>query len=500
MPSNSATLTGGFTPQEVSRTKSGTTSASTIEDTTARVSANEAALKAFLAKHPGQSNPKFDPSTLGDPTYIPSQNPTRGFIRRSAPDSDDAMSTASLNFMYNPESVVRDYVSYLDQEALDPFNTVYGSGNLIAPPSFITFSFNLFFDRQVQCANGAVPRGVLEDYDFFDMVVRNVTPGGGTTAVPDNGIMMVNPKDITVVFSKDLTVQGRPTNARVVFERFNNEMTPTRMTIRLDMIITYFGPLRDAFTFDTNQSIKKWEATIPYSQVYSEEITEEEVKAAEDAFNKSRKNMKDFVGALPRNASWSGAANTGAGVMTVAAPASGDAAARTLAYATGPQGIIKGVTKYTQGSGRANLPISADCSGALWCCYKACGVAKLLAGSDTAACNTHAIEAYGKANGWKTMRIVAQPRAQSAEALKRIVLPGDVLLRTRKDAHTGFFHSWDPGGFKMTHQTSGGNNGTVVRSIGYLKDMDYILRPVPAGSTTSTGTWPSGPSGGLTHV
>ena len=193
------------------------------------------------------------------------------------------MSKAQLNFMYNPESVVRDYVSYLDQEALDPFNTVYQSGNLIAPPSFINFSFDLFFDRQVQATNGQIPRGVLEDYDFFDIVVRNVVPGGGTTAVPDNGIMMVNPKDIMVVFSKDLSVQGRPTNARVTFERFMADMTPTRVTISLTMIVTYFGPLRDAFTFDTSQAIGQWGAgTIPYSAVYSEEFTARRSSSSEE--------------------------------------------------------------------------------------------------------------------------------------------------------------------------------------------------------------------------
>ena len=42
------------------------------------------------------------------------------------------------------------------------------------------------------------------DYQFFDMVVRNVIPSDPNqtnNTLPDNGVMMVNPRDITVVFS-----------------------------------------------------------------------------------------------------------------------------------------------------------------------------------------------------------------------------------------------------------------------------------------------------------
>ena len=57
-------------------------------------------------------------------------------------DPADAKSTARLYFMYNPEKITRDYVSYLDQGALDPFNTVFQSGNLVPPPSFMDFTFS----------------------------------------------------------------------------------------------------------------------------------------------------------------------------------------------------------------------------------------------------------------------------------------------------------------------------------------------------------------------
>ena len=44
-------------------------------------------------------------------------------------------------------------------------------------------------------------------------------------------------------------MQGRPTNAQVVYEKFTHEMTPTRMRIALTMRVVYMGPVRDITTF-----------------------------------------------------------------------------------------------------------------------------------------------------------------------------------------------------------------------------------------------------------
>jgi hypothetical protein len=158
---------------------------------------------------------------------------------------NDEASKARLYFMYNPESIVRQYESYLDQSALDPFNTIYQSGNLVAPPSYMSFSFSLMFDRQQEATDPGHP-GVFVDYQFFDLVVRNVIPSAtpGNGALPDNGVMMINPRDITVVFSPQMTVQGRPLNAQVSFDKFSHRMTPTRMTVQLEMLVVYFGPLQ----------------------------------------------------------------------------------------------------------------------------------------------------------------------------------------------------------------------------------------------------------------
>lgn len=205
----------------------------------------------FASWEAGGHNIPFQKSPSGGGLQSPALI-KRGYIRRAQVNAADMPSTCRLYFMYNPTTITRQYVNYLDQGALDPFNTIFESGNLVAPPSILEFSFELFFDRQTEAM---VPgnRGVLDDMDYFDLVVRNVIPGGpnGNNALPDSGLMMVNPRDITVVFSKDISVQGRPVNSQIVYEKFTHEMTPTRMRIALTMRVIYMGPVRDITAFST---------------------------------------------------------------------------------------------------------------------------------------------------------------------------------------------------------------------------------------------------------
>ena len=232
-----------------------------------------------------RSNPQFDSGAAGrimssltntragnDPRIV------RGYIRRSAPDAADPTSPFRLYFMYNPETIQRNFVSYLDQQALDPFNTIFGSNNLVAPPGILDFSFELFFDRQVENANGSMPRGVLEDFDYFDLVVRGVVPDPQSPELPDNGVMMINPRNITVVFSPQLSVQGRPNNASVIYEKFDHRMRPIRMRINLSMKVSYIGPVRQDFTFATTKEESTFEATVPYDESVQYTLTTEEVR------------------------------------------------------------------------------------------------------------------------------------------------------------------------------------------------------------------------------
>jgi murein DD-endopeptidase MepM/ murein hydrolase activator NlpD len=168
--------------------------------------------------------------------------------------------------MYNPTNIQRDYVAYLEQQALDPFNTIYGSNNLVAPPGILDFSFELMFDRQIENANGSMPRGVLEDFDYFDLVVRGVVPDVQGPHLQDNGIMMINPRNVTIVFSSQLSVQGRPYRAAVQYTKFDHNMVPIRMVISISMKVFYFGKVREDFKFASTQQEATYAATVQYEQ------------------------------------------------------------------------------------------------------------------------------------------------------------------------------------------------------------------------------------------
>jgi len=205
---------------------------------------------------------------------------SRGYIRRSDIDAADPTSEYRLYFMYNPEVISRSYIAYLDQQSLDPFNALYGSNNMVAPPGILDFSFELFFDRQIEVATDPNHPGIKVDYDYFDIVVRGVVPDSSENgnAIPDNGIMMINPKNVTVVFGSDLSVQGRPYNASVSFDKFNNRMTPTRMRLSIALKAFYIGPVQTVPNYAQFSSEGVYTATIPYDETIKYTVSYETAK------------------------------------------------------------------------------------------------------------------------------------------------------------------------------------------------------------------------------
>lgn len=233
------------------------------------VTENQYALERLVSFQQGKSNPDF--LLTSSVNRLPeSKNPHifRGYIRRSNPDVGDSTSDYRLYFMYNPEVIQRSYIAYLDQQALDPFNNMFGSGNIAAPPGVLDFSFELLFDRQLEVARDQAHPGTKVDYDFFDLVVRGVVPDTNSSgnAIPDNGIMMVNPRNVTVVFGEDLTVQGRPYNASVIFEKFSHRMIPTRLKISVAMKVFYIGPIQTVPNFGMYETDAINSATVPYDE------------------------------------------------------------------------------------------------------------------------------------------------------------------------------------------------------------------------------------------
>lgn len=216
----------------------------------------------------GPANPDFHPSIWGSSSRVaPTGTISRGYIRRANPGgASDPTAGYKLRFMYNPEAIQRSYISYLDQQAIDPFNSLNGSENSTMAPGILDFNFQLVFDRQIEAQQVSNDEGCLVDLKYFDLVVRGVLP---TTqaGVPDSGIMMVNPRDIVVVFSNDLQVRGRPYNASITYERFTHKMTPTRVTVNIAIKAMYVGPTPPSYdlpseTETRHSSVIQYENTV----------------------------------------------------------------------------------------------------------------------------------------------------------------------------------------------------------------------------------------------
>jgi hypothetical protein len=207
---------------------------------------------------------------------IPQAQPEilRGYIRRAHPGQDsDPYRYDRLRFMYNPQSIQRSYLSYLDQLSLDPSNSVFGSENAATAPGIIDFDFELFFDRHLEASwhterpgtpMEVIEKGVLVDHEFFDRVIRGVTPGESAAGVADNGIMFVSPGMVSVVFSPTFVVTGRPYNATISFNKFTHRMTPTRMSVAITMKAIHIGEQPPVADIASTARSNLYQATVPY--------------------------------------------------------------------------------------------------------------------------------------------------------------------------------------------------------------------------------------------
>lgn len=371
----------------------------------------------------------------------------RGFIRRAQYAINDDASMSRLYFMYNPEQISRDYVNYLDQGALDPFNTVFQSGNLVAPPSILDFNFELFFDRQEEAQN-INNRGVMVDMDYFDLVVRNVKPGGtvGSNALPDNGLMMVNPRDITVVFSPEITVQGRPLNASVTYERFTHKMVPTRMRIRLQMRVVYFGPQRDITTFVPEQ-VRALES-IPYPVTDPKRYQFSYTQLTFDASNE--------IPGVNAPATSDGSTTTDGettpasfgNLHDVEVPAGEEAQYIRLnmeAAAHGEEKATANNLQYDAEGGRMSLWKSGDCSSFVWASFAELGLSQSLGwekwGSGWCANTANMYDSFASAShgrrlwGWDEGGDF--PNGGQFDKAFATMTSGDILLRHKNRHYTG---------------------------------------------------------------
>lgn len=432
-----------------------------------------------------KSNPNFSTGVAGRLTSLvtssTSGNPAqivRGYIRRSNFNPSDPTDGYRLYFMFNPETIQRDYVAYLEQQALDPFNTIYGANNLVAPPGILDFQFTLLFDRQTENATGEMPRGVLEDYDYFDLVVRGVIPDGQSPQLQDNGIMMVNPRNINVVFSPQLSVQGRPYRASVSYTKFDHRMTPIRMEITLSMKVYYFGPLREDFTFASTQDTGVFEATIPYDESVIYEATYIDVQQAETTDNPSLLNN----GASNAHSVLTNINNSVGGInddVRLAALAQ----AETLGESTVP---------YTYGK-RDDPPEGGfDCSGLVYWAYNKIGAVDAIGGPSagyTRPMRDRAVEMNTVIAGGNTSVSIDQ------FFVENYLKPGDLLLSQDVGSdHIAFVKSVDTSAKTIDTYQSYPQAGPssflykyTINGNWFSDHVNYVIRPAAAGSYTVAG-------------
>lgn len=466
-------------------TTSGTVNASRAGNfTTVAQARNDVA--TYLEEH-GNSNPDFNTSTAG--TLSPGDRPkiSRGYIRRANPNSDNPSSTAVLKFMYNPAEITRNYLSYMDQAAIDPYNTLFQSGNLVAPPSIVQFDFALLFDREIEAAGDASliynwrDRGVMVDNDYFNVVVRNVAPNNASsTEVPDNGVMMVNPEDIVVVFGPQLTVQGRPINSQVKFTKFNHLMTPTRMEVSIQMMVNYFGPLREPFGLDATQKIGEYEALIPYSERADGTLTDAQVQASIDVYNAAfDANQAEVATLLATRQPWWNLEDFG-GALAAGGPLSSGVAAAALAYA---KANFEGKL-YSQGR-RRQVPDYSDCSSMIWYSYNQQGAGHIF-GQDWPT--TQSMYHHWNSTNFRDMQIITKGSG-NGEQIRTKAQPGDILW---KKGHVAMFEADEGAGYVRTFASRSSSStpqvGSKRVSTSYIDTYSLCLRPVVAGSQTIDNT------------
>lgn len=415
-----------------------------------------------------KQNPPFEYGSAGRLFSPISESPVpfspkilRGYIRRSASNKLDPTDGYRLYFMYNPTNIQRDYVAYLEQQALDPFNTIYGSNNLVAPPGILDFSFELMFDRQIENANGSMPRGVLEDFDYFDLVVRGVVPDGQGPHLQDNGIMMINPRNVTIVFSPQLSVQGRPYRAAVQYTKFDHNMVPIRMTIAVSMKVFYFGKVREDFKFASTQQEATYAATVQYEQP---EITFEAVEAAK--LEVIVANLENEIVTPTWNATQPVNIQIRKNALDIAQ------SQRGKPYAWGEESPENGF----------------DCSGIVYWAYNTIGYGNALQGRDT-----YSILASARRLGTIAASSADNPYTRLTESYidGGNLRYGDLMLAdgTPNGDHMGFIKQVDT--FSKRIHTFEARGGSVQDFTYQYQDFlywyNYIIRPAIAGTETTVG-------------
>jgi len=258
-------------------------------------------------------------------------------------------------------------------------------------------------------------------------------------------------------------------------------MVPFRMRIQLQILASYFGPVKDMVEYRKEELPAELGVPIDEFTPSLFDITWEEVeKAAEEATGISggaSSSLVNYSGQL-------GQANDGNHQIRLQA--------LEWAYSHVIQGgpgsksqMNPGWTNYATaetpnyGVARHNLPTSADCSGLVTEAYKAIG--------------------HGKVMGWEsnpgTASMPSSLNKNNAAYIpigsmnwQKDLLPGDIFIRPGSPGHTAFFVRYREGGggcvvFDAASSTLGPEVGE--RSITGTSKFTHVIRPTPLGALGS---------------
>jgi len=463
----------------------------------------------------------------GAPEWMRDQNGgvqriVRGYLRRSEVNANQPESFVRLYFMYNPDQVQRQYLSWSENTTADP-TAQFGYEPDVSPsgiPAITTITFTLYFDRQIEVATSEDHPGVLVDLQTFDVLSGNmiytnangenlefpVLPPG--TVIPSNTDPTANNAGqyqpnangmhVSAIFSPSLAVDGMLSGVTAQFTKFSKRMTPMTMALTVSLMVNYAGKANNQSLGDLGAgSTQSPEAYNPKAPGYVAPRNQDEINyqtrlGASQAVVWANNNLMDSSG---------------------------------VHYSADSRLRLNGPPCNTR------TPFYTDCSSFVWRSFWAVG----WSGTDQtdalklgSSCTTGApgsITFYGQimansgvrdtpnypANArWTIINIFENypvPDNVSGDAnLEQFMYlrRGDVLVqkpgyRGKESGHVAFFESYSgkvtDGKAKVFHilQSAGGDNGDGTKKGGSFADhsivelwqkYNFIARPEPFGKTT----------------
>lgn len=448
----------------------------------------------------------------------------RGYLRRETvlpfgPNAtqDDKFSNARLLFMYNPESLNRNYLAY---DSVAPYLNATLNPNGIDQAnvplvSYTYVQFVLFFDREAEVASIPDHPGCLLDLAVFDALARGGSPGqttitdvdkfdasAGAQPIVDASTLSFDPsKALVAIFSPSIAYRGTISEASARFEKFSHRMVPTRMELSLTLKINYFGPPPKPVTTTAAAQAAAAQAAKGANVAGLDPEKGADTQVQRDAINQAGRSA-----AMSWGVHWIAGGVVPGGVIYNLALRTGNVENDSYENVAAP-----------------HIPTGFDCSSFVARCFGVIGWDGALGITTSADTNAFEAAAAANSNRWTTisigdLRAKEDQTSQQAQAglgsalLNQQLLPGDCLLRSGSGAagHIAFVYEDMGGGpdpkthqWRILHANESGkpvNLGSytsdqIIHGGGGVHQYDKVLRATPV-QLTGPGKMPDAGGGG----